>query len=475
VGDRQDSSNICGNNIAPFPRVKEWNGNIRLKDTRRGLVVDGFCHVAASTCRNNSLDHLYVSVSSKVAAHSRLQAQEYFQKKGKNTYNDGVSLENSGGGLVLFSRPFKSPSERANLLAVMDSDHIHGDGPFTASASRKLAKISNVGHALLTTSGSHALEMAVRLLEIGLGDEVILPSFTFSSGANSIVASGGVPVFVDIEDDTGNIDPQLIEAAITSKTRAISVLHYGGVPADMTAISALAKRHGLAIIEDNAHGLGVESIHGTLGSLSDVAILSFHDTKNIHCGEGGALLLSDPLLRERAEVMREKGTNRSKFLRGEVDKYSWVDWGSSYLPSELNAAVLDSQLASFEEIQESRHKIWDHYRASLEEWASDARVTLMTPLGGVHAAHVFYLLMPTEADRDAALQHTKAHNVATTFHYVPLHSSAAGLKFGRTSGSLDKTDSFASRLLRLPLWPGMSDGQVTKVIDTMKGYVFLPH
>jgi dTDP-4-amino-4,6-dideoxygalactose transaminase len=252
-------------------------------------------------------------------------------------------------------------------------------------------------------------------------------------------------------------------------------MHYGGTPVDMDAITDIARRYELTVLEDNSHGLGVKSKYGTLGFLGDVGIQCFHETKNVHCGEGGALLLGNPHLREEAEIMREKGTNRSKFLRGQVDKYSWVQWGSSYLPSELNAAVLDSQLAFFDDILASHHKIWDHYRASLDEWASDGRVTLMTPPGGVHAAHVFYLLMPTEADRDVALQHTKAHNVATTFHYMPLHSSAAGRKFGRTSGSPDKTDSFASRLLRLPLWLGMSDGPVTKVIDTMKGYVFLPH
>ena len=373
---------------------------------------------------------------------------------------------------ILFSRPFRSPLEKANLAAVIDSDHVHGDGRFTASASRRIAELSDVEHALLTTSGTHALEMAVRLLDVGVGDEVIVPSFTFSSGANSIVATGGVPVFVDIEGDTGNIDPALVEAAITPKTKAISVMHYGGVPVDMSAISAIAKRHGLKVIEDNAHGLGVKSPYGTLGSLGDIAIQSFHDTKNVHCGEGGAVLIGNPELRERAEIMREKGTNRSKFLRGQVDKYSWVDWGSSYLPSELNAAVLDSQLDSFDEIQARRHEIWNAYRSSLGQWADSLGVTLMTPPGGVHAAHVFFALMPSEASRDAALAHTRANGVVSTFHYVPLHSSAAGQKFGRTAGSLEKTDSFAGRLIRLPLWPGMSDGQVAKVIDTMKTFSF---
>jgi len=373
---------------------------------------------------------------------------------------------------ILFSRPFRSPMEKANLSAVIDSDHVHGDGSFTSSASRKIADLSKVEHVLLTTSGTHALEMAVRLLDVGVGDEVIVPSFTFSSGANSIVAAGGVPVFVDIEGDTGNIDPALVEAAITSRTKAISVMHYGGVPVDMPAISIIAKRHGLTVIEDNAHGLGVASQDGTLGSFGDIAIQSFHDTKNVHCGEGGAVLISNPELRERAEIMREKGTNRSKFLRGQIDKYSWVDWGSSYLPSELNAAVLDSQLDSFVEIQVRRHEIWNSYETGLESWANSSGVTLMRPPSGIHAAHVFFMLMPNEASRDAALAYTRANGVVSTFHYVPLHSSAAGQKFGRTAGSLDKTDSFSARLLRLPLWPGMSEAQVTKVIDTMKIFSF---
>jgi dTDP-4-amino-4,6-dideoxygalactose transaminase len=383
-----------------------------------------------------------------------------------------VNSENGLGEPVLFSRPFHTPAEKVNLATVIDSDHVHGDGPFTASASQKISNLTGVEHVLLTTSGTHALEMAARLVGIGPEDEVILPSFTFSSGATSIVAAGGVPVFVDVEGDTGNIDPSRVEAAITARTKAISVMHYGGVPVDMVAISDIANRHGLAVIEDNAHGLGVASGYGTLGSLGNIAIQSFHDTKNVHCGEGGAVLIGDPDLRERAEIMREKGTNRSKFLRGQVDKYSWVDWGSSYLPSELNAAVLDAQLDSFEEIQARRHAIWNTYRSELTEWADANDVTLMSPPGGIHAAHVFFCLMPDQESRDAALAHTRANGVMSTFHYVPLHSSPAGQKYGRVSSSLEKTDSFAGRLLRLPLWAGLSQGQITRVLDTMKTFSF---
>jgi dTDP-4-amino-4,6-dideoxygalactose transaminase len=371
---------------------------------------------------------------------------------------------------ILFSVPFRAPSAAANLASVINSDHVHGDGPFTASATKKLVALTGSHNVLLTTSGTAALEMAVRLLGISPGDEVIVPSFTFSSGAASIVAAGGVPVFVDIEGDTGNIDPALVEAAITAQTKAISVMHYGGVPVDMDAIMTISRKYNIPVIEDNAHGLAVNSTYGRLGTIGSVAIQSFHDTKNVHCGEGGAVLINDPALVEAAEIMREKGTNRSKFLRGQVDKYTWVEWGSSFLPSELNAAVLDAQLDEFDTIQEKRFAIWDTYKAELAEWAHEHSATLMSPPEGVHAAHVFYVLMPNQDKRDALLSHLREHGVIGTFHYVPLHSSPAGIKYGRVHGNMDKTDSFSSRLARLPLWPGMSDEQVKRVLDTMKSF-----
>lgn len=356
------------------------------------------------------------------------------------------------------------------MAAVLATDHVHGDGPFTASATAKLADLTGAENLLLTTSGTHALEMAVRLAGVEAGDEVIMPSFTFSSGATAVVAAGATPVFVDIDPVTGNLDASLIEAAITPKTRAIQVMHYGGVPAEMTVILAIAAKHGLKVIEDNAHGLAVQTPAGRLGTLGDIGIQSFHDTKNVHSGEGGAVLFRDAALGETAEVMREKGTNRSRFLRGQVDKYTWVGWGSSYLPSELNAAVLDAQLESFDEIQAQRFAIWNRYRAELDGWAVENGVTLMTPPGGIHAAHVFWLLMPTPQLRDAALDYLRAHSILATFHYVPLHSSPAGQKYSRTSGTLSHTDDFSSRLLRLPLWPGMSAEQVQLVIDTLKRF-----
>jgi dTDP-4-amino-4,6-dideoxygalactose transaminase len=371
---------------------------------------------------------------------------------------------------ILFSKPLRAEKSISNISQVLDSDHVHGDGPFTKAATGKLKQLTGSDNILLTTSGTSALEMAVRLLGVGPADEVIIPSFTFSSGAASIVAAGGVPVFVDIEGDTGNIDPVIVEAAITKNTKAISVMHYGGVPVDMDAIMAISHKYNIPVIEDNAHGLAVSSKYGRLGAIGAVAIQSFHDTKNVQCGEGGALLINNPSLVETAEIMREKGTNRSKFLRGQVDKYTWVEWGSSFLPSELNAAVLDAQLDEFDTIQEKRFAIWNTYKTELAGWADTHSAKLMSPPDGVHAAHVFFVLMPDQVRRDALLSHLREHGVIGTFHYVPLHSSPAGEKYGRVHGSMEKTDSFADRLARLPLWPGMTDEQVHYVIETVKAF-----
>jgi dTDP-4-amino-4,6-dideoxygalactose transaminase len=371
---------------------------------------------------------------------------------------------------IFFSVPFRAPKSSENINSVINSDHVHGDGPYTSSATSKLVELTGAPAALLTTSGTSALEMAVRLLGVGHGDEVIVPSFTFSSGASSIVAAGATPVFVDIEGDSGNIDPTLVKAAITPKTKVISVMHYGGQPVDMDAIIRISKQYGIPVLEDNAHGLAVNSRFGKLGTLSDLAIQSFHDTKNVHCGEGGAVLINDLGLLETAEIMREKGTNRSKFLRGQVDKYTWVEWGSSFLPSELNAAVLDAQLDCFDEIQAKRFAVWNTYSDQLTEWSHSMGGGVMTPQHGEHAAHMFYVTLANQDDRDAFLAHLRAHGVIGTFHYVPLHSAPAGLKYGRVAGAMDKTDSFASRLARLPLWPDMSDEQIHYVVDTIKAW-----
>jgi dTDP-4-amino-4,6-dideoxygalactose transaminase len=376
----------------------------------------------------------------------------------------------SGAQVIPFSRPFLTPHEIPNVTAVLESDHSHGDGRFTASASQRLSELTGSSKVLLTTSGTHALDLAARLLDLGPGDEVIMPSFTFSSGATSIVSTGATPVFVDVDPATGNIDPEHIAAAVTPATKAISVMHYGGVPVDMTAVLSVASQREIPVIEDNAHGLGVRTKAGTLGTRGTLAIQSFHDTKNVHCGEGGALLINDQSLAERAEIIREKGTNRSRFLRGQVDKYTWVDQGSSYLPSEINAAVLDSQLEHFDDIQDRRFTVWNRYASELAEWAGANQVTLMNPPDGVHAAHVFYLHTPTATSQRALLAHMRENGVIGTFHYVPLHSSPAGQKFGRAAGDLPHTDAFAGRLVRVPLWTGLSESDVSRIISTVSEF-----
>jgi dTDP-4-amino-4,6-dideoxygalactose transaminase len=367
---------------------------------------------------------------------------------------------------VMFSRPFRAHGTLRNLEAVLASDHSHGDGPFTRAATDRLRELTGGGDALITTSGTHALEMASRLLGLGPGDEVIVPSFTFPSAAAAVAMTGAQIVFVDIDPATGNIDVAHARAALTPRTRAVSVLHYGGVPADLDALRALVRDSGIAMIEDNAHGLGVRTEGGHLGRFGDFGVQSFHDTKNVQCGEGGALLINDPESLLRAEIMREKGTDRSRFLRGEIDKYSWVDWGSSYLPSELNAAVLHAQLDAFGEIQAMRAEIWRHYRRSLIPWAAANGATLMDPRGE-HAAHLFYLLMPTAEGRTSMLRHLNEHGIRAVFHYVPLDTSIAGEQFGRRDEPLHRSADFADRIVRLPLWAGMTAGIVDRVVETI--------
>jgi dTDP-4-amino-4,6-dideoxygalactose transaminase len=371
---------------------------------------------------------------------------------------------------VIFSRPYRATLELANLEAVLASDHSHGDGPFTRAATAKLKRITGAQHALLTTSCTHALEMAGLLLELGPDDEVIVPSFAFTSTATAMALRGATCVFADI-DEHGNIDPDSVQAAITRHTRAIVVIHYGGVAAEMDRLLALADAHGLAIIEDTAHGLGGSWRGRPLGAIGTIGALSFHDTKNVHCGEGGAILLGDDILMARAEIIREKGTDRARFLRGAVDKYSWQDIGSSYLPSEFNAAVLDAQLSEFDGIQAGRFRVWHTYAAALPDWAARNDVRPMrVPADREHTAHLFYLRIPTEQRRDDLIDHLRAHGISAPFHYVPLDSSPAGLKLGRTPSPCIRTAEFSSTLMRLPLWPGLTDEQVDRVIDAVTAF-----
>ncbi|UCR89701.1 dTDP-4-amino-4,6-dideoxygalactose transaminase [Mycetocola spongiae] len=372
---------------------------------------------------------------------------------------------------IVFSRPFRADSEARNLEAVLASGHAHGDGPFTASATARLEQITGSERVLLTTSCTHALEMTSMLLDLAPGDEVILPSYTFPSAATAVSAYGATSVFVDVVKDTGVIDAELIESAITSRTKAISVMHYGGVAPDMHRVLEIAHAHGLPVIEDNAHGLGGEWDGQKLGTFGAFATQSFHSTKNVHSGEGGALLINDDRFVERAEIIREKGTNRSRFLRGQVDKYSWVDKGSSYLPSEFNAAVLDAQLEQFDHIQRLRGGVWERYSRELAEWAARSAVLPMTiPAKATQIAHLFYLLMPSFEMQQALLEHLRDRGVIGTFHYIPLDSSVAGRRFGRTPQECRNSLDFSRRIVRLPLWAGMSDSQVDRVIDAVRAF-----
>lgn len=372
---------------------------------------------------------------------------------------------------IVFSRPYRSANELSNVAEVLASGHIHGDGPFTRAASKRLRELTGSPNVLLTTSGSHALEMTSLVLNLGPGDEVILPSFTFPSAANAIALTGAQIVFVDIEPGSGNIDVRAVERAITPRTRAISMVHYAGVAADMENLLDISATQNLPLIEDNAHGLGGSWAGRQLGTLGAMAIQSFHDTKNIQSGEGGALLLNDDDYIARAEVIREKGTNRSRFLRGQVDKYTWTDIGSSYLPSELNAAVLDSQLEEFDLIQGMRHSVWNSYAEHLTDWANRYGVRLMSvPDDRIHTAHMFYVLMANHDQQSALIAHLKARNVIAVFHYIPLDTSEAGQKYGITPEPCVNSQTFSERLVRLPMWAGLDDADVGRVIEAVTSF-----
>lgn len=374
------------------------------------------------------------------------------------------------GNVIPFSVPFVTGAEVNYLAEVIASDHTQGDGPFTKRVSSDIRRLTGAADALLTTSCSHALDMAAILLELQPGDEVVLPSFTFPSAANAIALRGATAVFVDCNPHTGNIDIDQALEACTERTRAIIVMHYGGMPVELDALLAFADERRIAIIEDAAHGFGLLTDRGGLGTRGTFGTFSFHATKNIQCGEGGALLVNDAQYQLPAEIIREKGTNRSQFLRGAIDKYTWVDRGSSYLPSEYNAAVLAAQLDQFALIQDRRFAIWDSYRSGLEQWAERNNVELMTPSGGIHAAHMFYVLVPTWEDQQSLIEATRAAGVVSTFHYQPLHSSPAGQRYGRAFGDLQHSVDFSRRLVRLPLWAGMTEVQVQRVVDAVAGW-----
>jgi dTDP-4-amino-4,6-dideoxygalactose transaminase len=331
-----------------------------------------------------------------------------------------------------------------------------GDGPFTARCSAWLEERTGTRKALLTHSCTAALDMAAILAGIEPGDEVIMPSFTFVSTANAFVLRGGVPVFVDIRPDTLNLDEALIERAVTPRTRAIVPVHYAGVGCEMQSIMDLAGRRRLVVIEDAAQGLMTRRQGRSLGAIGHLGAISFHETKNVISGEGGALLVNDERFLERAEIVREKGTNRSRFFRGEVDKYTWVDIGSSYLPGEIVAAFLWAQLEEAESITARRVALWHRYHRRLEECERAGRVRRpVIPQDCEHNAHLYYILLPSAEQRTRLMSRLNAIGLGAVFHYVPLHSSPAGRRFARVSGSLRHTEQLSDRLLRLPLWVGL--------------------
>jgi dTDP-4-amino-4,6-dideoxygalactose transaminase len=354
--------------------------------------------------------------------------------------------------------------ELSYIAQAHQNHRLAGDGPFTAACSHWLEQRTGARKALLTHSCTAALDMAAILAGIGPGDEVIMPSYTFVSTANAFVLRGGVPVFVDIRPDTLNIDETLIEAAITPRTKAVVPVHYAGVGCEMEPIVDIARRHHLLVIEDAAQGLMTEHRERSLGAIGHLGTVSFHETKNVISGEGGALLINDARFIERAEIVREKGTDRSRFFRGEVDKYTWVDIGSSYLPGEIIAAFLWAQLEEAESITARRIELWNRYHERLEACERAGRIRRpVVPAGCRHNAHLYYILLPSLEHRSRLIERLRLRGIGAVFHYVPLHSSPAGRRYGRAAGPMDNTDRLSSRLLRLPLWLGM-DADVADVV-----------
>lgn len=368
---------------------------------------------------------------------------------------------------IPFNKPYLTGEEVSNIKIAHNNGVLAGDGPFTKQCHQWLEKNTNSYKALLTHSCTAALEVAAILLDIGPGDEIIMPSYTFVSTANAFVLQGGIPVFVDIRSDTLNIDETLIESAITSKTRAIVVVHYAGVACEMDVILDIARRRGLPVVEDAAQGVMSSYKGQALGSIGDLGCYSFHETKNVICGEGGALLVNNPIYAERAEIVREKGTNRSLFFRGQVDKYTWVDRGSSYLPGELNAAFLYAQLQAAEDITNRRLALWNHYHQSFETLESKGLIRRpIIPSGSSHNAHMYYLLLPNLDKRTKFIESLKRHDISAVFHYIPLHSAPAGIKFSQFVGDMRNTNELSDRLVRLPLWLGL-ESNIDEVIQTV--------
>lgn len=372
---------------------------------------------------------------------------------------------------IPFNRPFATGDEFEYVRAAINAAKFSGDGPFTTECHRLLEKSLGIQKVLLTTSCTHALEMAGLLLDIGPEDEIIVPAFTFPSAINAFVLRGGRPVFVDVRADTLNIDEKQVEQHLSGRTKAIFLVHYAGVGCELDAIMPIARQHNIAVVEDNAHGLYGKYRGRFLGTFGELATLSFHETKNFSCGEGGALLINDTRFNERAEIIREKGTNRSRFFRGEVDKYTWVDVGSSYLPSDLLAAFLRAQLEHRDQIQSRRREIWENYSRELTSWAEANGARLPTiPPGCEQTYHMFYVIMPSLQSRQALITHLAGSGILGVFHYLPLHLSPMGLRFGGHQGDCPVTEELSDRLLRLPFFTGMSNSEQSQVIETVSAF-----
>jgi dTDP-4-amino-4,6-dideoxygalactose transaminase len=370
---------------------------------------------------------------------------------------------------IPFNRPTTVGKEMEYIQQALQGNHISGDGQFTRKASALLEQALGVPKVLLTTSCTHALEMSALLLDMKEGDEVIVPSFTFVSTINAFVLRGAKPIFADIRPDTLNLDESRLEALITPRTRAIVAVHYAGIGCEMDAIMEIANRHGIPLVEDNAHGLFGKYKGQYLGTFGVLATQSFHETKNFTTGEGGALLINDPKYIEDAEILREKGTNRSRFFRGQVDKYTWINVGSSYLPSDMLAGFLLAQLEEREQIQSRRRRIWETYYRELGDWAEENQVQMpFVPAHCEQSYHIFYMLFPSLEKRQVAIAHLKQQGIQAVFHYLPLHLSPMGEKYGGKAGDCEVTESVSDRLLRLPFYTNMLEAEQTQVIGVLK-------
>ena len=374
---------------------------------------------------------------------------------------------------VDFNRPVTVGKEFEYMRQAIDNAHISGDGAYTKKCHALLEQELGVAKALLTTSCTHALEMSAILLDIQPGDEVVIPDFTFVSSVNAFVLRGAKPIFLDVRPDTLNLDESKLEAVLTPRTKAIVPVHYAGVGCNMDSIMDVAKRHNIAVIEDNAHGLFGKYKGKYLGTFGSMASQSFHETKNFTCGEGGALLINDRELAERAEIIREKGTNRSRFFRGQVDKYTWVDIGSSYLPSDILAAFLFAQFEQREKIQLHRKQVWEMYYAGLKDWADEHGVRLpFIPENCEQTYHMFYMLMTNLDLRQKMIMHLRERGIISVFHYLPLHLSDMGQVFGGKAGDCPVTERVSDQLIRLPFYNALTSSDQEQVMDAIQEFIF---